>query len=107
MIFAATHLDLAGALGRFVGGLALGWLAWRTGSLWPGVVAHALYNSVAGPVLVALFGEPARMSTVPSSAAGLVVGLAGFALLALAARRWLPAAPAAATFLLSRVQTRF
>jgi membrane protease YdiL (CAAX protease family) len=105
MLFAAIHLDLAGAPGRLIVALALGWLAWRTGSLWPGVLAHALYNGTAGPVLVALFGEPARMQTVPSSAAGLAVGILAFTLLALAARRWLPPAPAAASFLLPRVST--
>lgn len=103
VIFAALHLDLAGAPGRLVAALAFGWLAWRTGTVWPGVVAHALYNGTARPILFALFGEPARMQTVPSSAAGLAVGLLAFALLALAARRWLPPAPAAASFLRPRV----
>jgi hypothetical protein len=27
-------------------GLALGWLALRTGSVWPGVVAHVLHNGL-------------------------------------------------------------
>jgi membrane protease YdiL (CAAX protease family) len=32
---------------RFVAGLLFGWLRWRSGSLLPGVVAHALHNLAA------------------------------------------------------------
>lgn len=31
---------------RFAGGLAFGFLRWRSGSLWPGVLAHALHNGL-------------------------------------------------------------
>ena len=27
-------------------GLALGWVAWRTDSLWPGVLLHAMHNGL-------------------------------------------------------------
>jgi uncharacterized protein len=33
-------------------GLALGWVRWRSGSVWPGVIAHGFYN---GSALVALY----------------------------------------------------
>jgi membrane protease YdiL (CAAX protease family) len=33
-------------------GLALGWLAYRTQSLWSGIIVHALFNTVAFLVLV-------------------------------------------------------
>lgn len=32
---------------RFAGGLALGWLRCKSGSLLPGVLAHALHNQAA------------------------------------------------------------
>lgn len=103
VIFATIHLDLAHFPARLVAGLALGWLVWRTGSIWPGVVAHALVNGPAGRVLVALFGPAVRLQTAASSGVAMAGGLVLFALLALAARRWLPPAPEAATFLIPRV----
>ncbi|MFY9343166.1 MAG: CPBP family intramembrane glutamic endopeptidase, partial [Planctomycetota bacterium] len=32
---------------RFAAGLIFGWLRWRTGSLVPAVLAHALHNGIA------------------------------------------------------------
>jgi membrane protease YdiL (CAAX protease family) len=52
LVFALSHgLFVAiPALGAFA--LGLGWLRWRTQSVWPGVIAHAAYNTVG--VLVTL-----------------------------------------------------
>ncbi len=50
LLFALFHLILAGTLvvERFVPsfllGLVLGWTCWQTGSVWPGVLLHALHN---------------------------------------------------------------
>lgn len=44
LVFALAHGLLVGipALGFF--GVALAWVRWRTRSVWPGFIAHALYN---------------------------------------------------------------
>ncbi len=62
LAFALAHglLVALPALGFF--GLALGWVRYRTASVWPGYIAHAAYNGVG--ILVALYfaleGEPGR-----------------------------------------------
>ena len=43
-LFGLVHLTPGHAAAAFVSGLGLGWLRAVTGSLWPGVVAHALNN---------------------------------------------------------------
>lgn len=37
-------------LGCMAGGLVLGWLALRSRSIWPGVLAHWIYNSLVAPL---------------------------------------------------------
>ena len=44
ILFAAFHGTPVWALSVLPLGLALGILAWRTGSLWPGIVCHAFVN---------------------------------------------------------------
>lgn len=44
-IFSFAHLEPAGFLSRIGMGLWFGYLFWRTGSLWPGAVAHTLNNT--------------------------------------------------------------
>ena len=46
-VFSAFHLELAVLIPIFVTGLLLAWLYQRTGSLWPGVLAHAGQNTLA------------------------------------------------------------
>lgn len=45
LAFAIMHFDPAGFASRWLMGLFFGYLAWRTGSVWPGLVAHALNNT--------------------------------------------------------------
>lgn len=45
-LFAAVHLNPVGFAGLFVLGLLFGWLTWRSGSLWPAIVAHATNNGI-------------------------------------------------------------
>ncbi len=47
LAFSLIHMDLVGAPSRFVVGVLLGMLAWRSGSIVPGVFAHAGYNGAA------------------------------------------------------------
>ncbi len=108
VIFAAAHFDPVRFPAVLLVGLALGWLAWRSGSTWPGVVAHALNNGAA--VLVTALSGPAELASAdptesipPLLAVSLLAaGLALWAALARAAHRWLPPAPEAASFLVAR-----
>lgn len=54
LIFCLYHLNPYQFFSAFAVGLILGWIFVRTGSLWPCVVGHALYNShvlIAGALL--------------------------------------------------------
>jgi ABC-type Na+ efflux pump permease subunit/membrane protease YdiL (CAAX protease family) len=46
LIFAAAHVDLSGMIVRFGLGLALGWIVWYTGSIFPAILMHATYDGV-------------------------------------------------------------
>ena len=93
VLFGLFHLLVGSsfALERFVPtmllGLLLAWIAWRTGSIWPGVALHVTHNT-----LLTLMGyyEPQLEDTgwfpteegnlpLPLLAAALVVALLGFA----------------------------
>lgn len=43
-LFAALHFSLLSFPYLFACGLLFGWMRWRTGSLWPSIVAHFLHN---------------------------------------------------------------
>lgn len=45
--FALAHLTWVKFPDAFLGGLFCGWLVLRSGSLWPGILAHATVNGVA------------------------------------------------------------
>ncbi len=47
VLFGAFHVDPPQAVGAAVLGAALGFVVWRTKSVWPAVVAHAANNAVA------------------------------------------------------------
>jgi membrane protease YdiL (CAAX protease family) len=103
LAFAVFHLDPVRLPAVLLLGMAFGWLAWRTGSLWPSALAHALNNgaAVAGLLLVERPGpsEPAEALASGEAAVLAASGAALFWLVAVTARRWLPPAPEAATFL--------
>ena len=63
LLFAAFHGSPAQLVVPFLLGLALGWLRWRTGSLWPGVLGHALHNGVT---LWAMLSHPDWLGAQPS-----------------------------------------
>jgi membrane protease YdiL (CAAX protease family) len=87
VLFALRHLDPV----RFpalalLGGL-FGWIAWRTGSIWPAIAAHVANNAAAAAValLAPPAGPVAPMPTPAEAVAPLVLG--GTALVLLGA--WL------------------
>jgi membrane protease YdiL (CAAX protease family) len=44
LIFSFLHFQVYGLIARAILGALLGWIAWRTGSLLPGIAAHAVFN---------------------------------------------------------------
>lgn len=47
LLFALIHFDLVQSSFAFCVGLVAGWAAWRSGTLWPGMVAHVLNNATS------------------------------------------------------------
>ncbi|MCR5140774.1 MAG: CPBP family intramembrane metalloprotease [Bacteroidaceae bacterium] len=47
LIFGIIHLNPAQMLYASIIGIVLGWLRWRTGSVYPGIIGHILNNSLA------------------------------------------------------------
>jgi len=46
-IFSAIHLQFYGFIPRFILGILLGLLYWYSGSLWPAIIAHFVYDAFA------------------------------------------------------------
>jgi len=59
VLFAVFHAHFARLPPTFFIGLFLGVLAWRTGSIWPGVVVHTLHNAILIGASTYLVLEPA------------------------------------------------
>jgi membrane protease YdiL (CAAX protease family) len=84
LLFAFMHLDPV----RFPAVLALGalfgWLAWRAGSLWPAVAAHAANNGLGSAVMFLVPPAPERGAPGGAPAVGqaLFLAAAGAGLLA-------------------------
>lgn len=57
-IFSIFHLDPVGFLARVELGVLFGWLLLRTGSLWPGVLAHSANNLVSTVVFFSTKDTP-------------------------------------------------
>lgn len=94
LAFAALHLDPVRLPGLIFLGALYGWLTWRSGSVYPAVLAHAVNNAAA--TALALGSEAVEQAPERgAAAAGLLVGLSLLALPALAFQRWLPPAPGA------------
>lgn len=63
-LFALLHLDPVRFVAVFLLGVLFGWLAWRAGSLWPAIFAHAANNATAA-LLVGSVGEAAAGRSLP------------------------------------------
>jgi len=97
-LFAAMHLNPVSLPGLALLGALFGWLALRSGSIWPSVAAHAANNAVAS--LLALTSPPAPPEGGAPGAfpalALMAVGLGALPALTMAMRRATPdPAPAA------------
>jgi membrane protease YdiL (CAAX protease family) len=79
-LFSAFHLQFSGFLPRMFLGVALGALYWYSGSLWPGILFHIVYNSIG--VLVAYYYPKSinNPEAIPTSEAGIyILGILGIA----------------------------
>jgi sodium transport system permease protein len=86
LLFGLAHSSVYRLVPTFFIGLLLSWLVWRTGSIWTGILAHALNNGIAATLvyhkpLAAALGAGTQMylgwrptlAAVLMVAAGLVV----------------------------------
>ncbi len=102
LLFAAMHLDPVRFLPVLVLGILYGWMSWRSGSLWPAVIAHAANNGVASVLATLSSGLPPERVDVRQAALVLGLGSAAAALLVAAYRTATPAPPAPAEALVLR-----
>lgn len=83
VLFALFHMSLVGLPPRLPIALALGYVAWRSGSLWPGVALHAA-NNMMSVFLLALVGlRPdvlARLNDMPFAPGGFLAAVVGVVL---------------------------
>ena len=94
--FAAVHLDPVRFPALLFLGVLYGWLSWRTGSVWPSVLAHAVNNAAATALAVA-WPEASEVGRAgagrPGPLAALAASLALTAPLVLAYQRTMPPSP--------------
>jgi membrane protease YdiL (CAAX protease family) len=89
-LFAAFHIDLVHVLAVFPLGLFLGWVTWRSGSLFPAMIGHFVNNFVSVIGIVVAPQENQDTLGLPAAALSLSVfffGLIGAALIGLVAYR--------------------
>jgi hypothetical protein len=96
-LFAAMHLDPVRFPALLFLGCVFGWLAWRAGSLWPAVAAHAANNAITSTLFLSSAEPPPDPSPPPAAAilGTAIVGGAALALLLRAYRAVTPAPPPA------------
>jgi len=93
VLFAVMHLDPVRFPAVLLLGIAFGWLAWRSGSIWPSVAAHAVNNGLGTAIAATGSAEPAADADVLGALGILAVGLAALAPLALLYWRATPEPP--------------
>jgi hypothetical protein len=79
LLFAAMHLDPVRFPALLVLGAIFGWLAWRAGSVWPAVAAHAANNAVTSALVLAV-GVPESDAPAPLSAVAVTMAFGAAAL---------------------------
>jgi membrane protease YdiL (CAAX protease family) len=96
LLFAVRHLDPVRFPALILLGAIFGWAAWRSGSIWPAVAAHAANNALAsGFALLGGAADPAssELPTLGDALEPLLAGGAAVLLLALWYRRLTPSPP--------------
>jgi hypothetical protein len=82
-IFSAFHLDPVGLVSRFELGVLFGLLAWRAGSIWPAIGAHAANNALSSALFLATRDAPQADEELPWLAALSMFVVGNLVLLAL------------------------
>ncbi|TWU44090.1 CAAX amino terminal protease self- immunity [Novipirellula aureliae] len=72
-LFAAFHMDFVHIIAVFPIGLYLGWLSWRSGSLFPAMLAHFVNNFISVVAVTLAPAEQAEMVGAPTVAIFLVI----------------------------------
>lgn len=80
LLFALFHLDPVGLVPRTLMGVYFGVLVWRSGSIFPAMLAHGANNLMAFAALPLVEAAPARPALVETVALG-TAGAVAFALL--------------------------
>jgi membrane protease YdiL (CAAX protease family) len=95
LVFAVMHLDPLRGPSLVVLGALYGWLAWRTGSIWPSVVAHAVNNGIASVLALTLGGAeaPGEEPTLEAALVGAVIGGVAVAAAVAVFRHLVPSTP--------------
>lgn len=96
LAFSVLHLDPVRLPALLVLGATFGWLAWRSGSVWPSIAAHVANNGVASILALTLGARAGAAAEKPAAAAVLLqiaVGAAILGALLVAYRRVTPAPP--------------
>jgi membrane protease YdiL (CAAX protease family) len=84
LLFALAHREPRNFLPDFLGGAAMGYLRWASGSIWPPILLHATFNT-ASVVMALMYGPEIDVMTRAenlAAAAGTVVLLTVFRKLA-------------------------
>lgn len=84
VLFATLHLDPVRFPALVVLGAVFGWLAWRAGSTWPAIAAHAANNALASGLVLALGAPEATAPEPPPSFPLVTIAVGGLALAFLA-----------------------
>ena len=88
-LFALFHITPHAMALAFIVGLFLGVLAWRTGSIWPGVLCHAFIN---GSVNVLRLGQKFEVWS-ESTSSGLAIAMISLGVVCFGVSVWLIAKP--------------
>lgn len=66
LLFSVIHLDPVRLPSLLVLGAVFGWLAWRAGSVWPAVAAHAANNAIVSALVLAGLTPTAAPAELPA-----------------------------------------
>jgi CAAX protease family protein len=78
LLFSVIHLDPVRLPSLLVLGAVFGWLAWRAGSVWPAIAAHAANNAIVSGLVLSGMAAPDEAVDLPGL--GIRLRSAGFAL---------------------------
>jgi membrane protease YdiL (CAAX protease family) len=70
LLFALAHREPRNMLPDFLGGIAMGYLRWASGSIWPAVLLHAAFNTTS-VVMALVYGPETDVMTRTENLAAL------------------------------------